>query len=147
MFSQPIDILLVEDNPDDARLTIRVIKKNELANNILVLTDGEEALDFIYAKNKFEQRPVHALPKVIYLDLKLPKVSGTEVLKELRRAENFKSLPVIIFTSSKEIKDIAECYNLGANSYIVKPVDYDKFSEVVSSTTKYWLHYNESFHI
>lgn len=144
MFSQPIDILLVEDNPDDVHLITRIFKKNELVNNILVLSDGEEALDFIYSKNKFINKPINSLPKVIYLDLKLPKVSGKEVLKVIKQTESFKFLPVVIFTSSREEKDIVECYNIGANSFIVKPVDYNKFNDLVTCITQYWLHYNES---
>ena len=139
-----VEILIVEDNPNDAEMALRALKKNNLTNNVLVVVDGEEALDFIFNKNKFVNRDGFNQPKIILLDLKLPKVDGLEVLKELKNNEETKMIPVIVLTSSKEESDIIESYELGVNSYIVKPVDYDKFVEAVRVIGLYWLLLNES---
>jgi len=138
-----LEILLVEDNPNDAELTIRALKKNNLANNIVHVTDGEEALDFIFAKGKYKSRDLENKPKFILLDLKLPKINGLEVLKEIKANEFTKTIPVVMLTSSKEESDIVESYKLGVNSYIVKPVDFDHFVESVSNLGLYWLLLNE----
>ncbi len=132
-----IDILLVEDNPRDAELTIRAIKKRNVANPIHVVGDGAEALDFIFRE---PARP----PKLILLDLKLPKVSGLEVLREIKSDERTRSIPVVVLTSSREDPDIAAAYALGANSYVVKPVDFGAFVEAMSTLGLYWLLVNQT---
>ena len=139
-----VEILIVEDNPNDAEMALRALKKNNLTNNVLVVVDGEEALDFVFRKNKFANRECVNQPKIILLDLKLPKVDGLEVLKELKNNEETKMIPVIVLTSSKEESDILESYKLGVNSYIVKPVDFDKFVEAVRQLGLYWLLLNQS---
>lgn len=138
-----IEILLVEDNPDDAVLTIRALKKHNLANNLVHLSDGQEALDFIFGKDKFSEREIEDQPKIIMLDLKMPKIDGLQVLKAIREDERTKSIPVVIMTSSKEDKDIEECYKLGVNSYLVKPVAFDDFSKAVVELGFYWLLLNQ----
>jgi two-component system, response regulator len=138
-----IEILLVEDNPEDAELAIRALKKNNLANNLIRVSDGEEALDFIFARGIFAGRDISIGPKVILLDLKLPKIDGFEVLKAIREDPRTKITPVVVLTSSKEEKDIVESYHLGVNSYIVKPVDFDKFIESVMEIGLYWLLLNQ----
>ena len=143
MNSNEVEILLVEDNPNDAELALRALKKNNIANNVLVLTDGEEALNFLFAKGAYKERRVENGPKIILLDLKLPKVDGLEVLREIKGDPRTKIIPVIILTSSKEEKDIIESYKLGVNSYIVKPVDFDKFIIAVRDIGLYWLLLNQ----
>ncbi|HOG18013.1 MAG: Response regulator rcp1 [Syntrophaceae bacterium PtaU1.Bin231] len=138
-----IDILLVEDNPRDAEMTIRALKKRNLANPLHVVEDGEEALDFIFCRGAYEGRTGLNLPKVILLDLKLPKVNGLEVLKALKSDERMKSIPVVVVTSSKEDPDIKAAYALGANSYVIKPVDFDDFLDAMSSLGLYWLLVNQ----
>jgi CheY-like chemotaxis protein len=140
-----IEILLVEDNPHDAEMALRALKKNNLSNKVLVVTDGEEALDFIFARGEFSGRDkdFNHLPKMILLDLKLPKVNGIEVLKEIKSNPETQVIPVIVLTSSQEDKDIVESYKLGVNSYIVKPVDFDKFVEAVRHLGFYWLLLNK----
>ena len=139
-----VEILLVEDNPQDAEMAIRALKKNNLANNVLLVTDGEEALDFIFARGAYSGRNIESGPKVILLDLKLPKVDGLEVLKVVKSDERTKIIPIIALTSSSEEKDIIESYRLGVNSYIVKPVDFDKFVEAIKGLGLYWLLLNQS---
>jgi two-component system response regulator len=136
---EPVEILIVEDNPNDAELTIRALKKNNLANHIFVAENGEEALDFIFSRGVYENRDKSKALKVIFLDLKLPKVSGLEVLKAIKANESTRMLPIVIITSSKEDPDIQEAYALGANSYVVKPVDFDSFIHAISSAGLYWL--------
>ncbi|HEX7953737.1 MAG TPA: response regulator [Burkholderiales bacterium] len=131
-----VEILLVEDNPADAELTIRALKKNHLANNLVWVKDGVEALDFIFAADARQNR-VNS-PKLILLDLKLPKVDGIEVLRAIKTDARTRTLPVVMLTSSQEERDIVESYELGVNSYIVKPVDFDKFLEMVSQVGLYW---------
>jgi two-component system response regulator len=138
-----LEILLVEDDPRDAELTVRALRKRNLANKLHVAEDGADALDFIYCRNKYEQRDVSHSPKVVFLDLKLPKVSGLEVLRQLKGDEKTRSIPVVIVTSSREDPDIKQAYALGANSYVVKPVDFDKFQEVVTQLGLYWLLVNQ----
>ncbi len=136
-------ILLVEDNLDDELLTIRALKKNNLLNNVEVVRDGAEALEYLYKEGKFKNRN-KSLPEVILLDLKLPKLSGLEVLKQIRTDERTKFLPVVILTSSDEDRDLIESYKLGANSYVHKPVDFNQFTEAVNSLGLYWLIINKS---
>jgi len=139
-----VEILLVEDNPNDAEMAMRALRKNNLANNVAHVTDGEEALDFIYARGSYSGRNIENRPKVVLLDLKLPKVDGLEVLKILKSDPGTKIIPVIVLTSSNEESDIIESYTLGVNSYIVKPVDFDKFVEAIKGLGFYWLLLNKS---
>jgi two-component system, response regulator len=138
-----VEILIIEDNPNDAEMALRALKKNNLANNVLVLSDGEMALDFIFAKGKFAGRKEAPRPKIILLDLKLPKVDGLEVLKEIKSHAETKIIPVIVLTSSREESDLITSYRLGVNSYIVKPVDFDKFVDAVRDLGLYWLLLNQ----
>ena len=139
----PVDILIVEDNPNDAELIVRTLKKQHLANKIFIDEDGAEGLDFIFCRGKFSDCDKSCPPKVIFLDLKLPKISGLEVLKEIKSHNATKKFPVVIITSSKEDPDIKAAYELGANSYIVKPVDFDAFRNALSNAGFYWLVINE----
>ena len=141
--TEAVDILLVEDNPQDAELTIRALKKHNLANRLITVEDGAEALDFIFCRGKYATRNNGQSPKVVLLDLKLPKVSGLEVLRALKQDEKTRSIPVVIVTSSREDPDIKPAYALGANSYVVKPVEFDAFAESVSSLGLYWLLVNQ----
>lgn len=138
-----VEILIVEDNPNDAELTIRALKKHKLANNLYLVEDGAEALDFLFCRGKYESRHPAQPPKVIFLDLKLPKVSGLEVLREIRNDPTTRKLPVVVVSSSKEDPDIKAAYELGANSYVVKPVDFDDFVGAMSQLGLYWLVVNE----
>ena len=137
-------ILLVEDNPDDVALTIRAFEKNKIKNRIIVAEDGVEALDYIFRRGKFADRNPEETPAVVLLDLKLPKVDGFEVLKAIRENESTEFLPVVILTSSKEELDVIRGYKNGANSYIRKPVDFEKFLEAAKTLGLYWLVLNES---
>lgn len=139
----PLEILLVEDNPQEAELTIRALKKRTFANHFVHVHDGQEALDFLFGKGPYKERDVRELPKVVLLDLKLPKLDGIEVLRQMRANKHTKLVPVVVLTSSREDRDVIEAYQLGANSYIVKPVDFEKFLEVVSNMITYWLLLNE----
>ena len=141
---KPKQILLVEDNPDDRELTIRALQKNNIANEIITAEDGVEALDHLLGAGNSGDSGTAVLPAVVLLDLKLPRIDGLEVLKRVRADERTKQLPVVILTSSKEEADMVESYNLGANSYIRKPVDFDQFSEAVCQLGMYWLVLNES---
>jgi two-component system response regulator len=138
-----VEILIVEDNPRDAELTLRALKKNNLANNVLIAEDGAEALDFFFCRGKFEKRSLTSPTKVVLLDLKLPKISGLEVLKIIKKDKRTLHIPVVIVTSSKQEPDMKEAYELGANSYVVKPVDFDQFINAMSSLGLYWLLVNE----
>lgn len=138
-----VDILLVEDNSRDAELTIRALKQQNLANNLLALKDGQAAVDFLFGKGQYSGRDLSNNPKVILLDLKLPKVDGREVLKMIKSDTRTQTIPVVVMTSSNEERDLIESWKLGANSYIVKPVDFSKFSECVSSLGMYWLLLNK----
>jgi two-component system response regulator len=131
-----IEILLVEDNPNDAELTLRALKKNHLANRIHLVRDGAEALEFIFGTGNNKS---YSQPKVILLDLKLPKIDGLEVLRRLKGDEQTRSIPVVMMTSSREERDVVESYRLGVNSYIVKPVDFDQFTEAVRQLGMYWV--------
>lgn len=138
-----VEILLVEDNAADAELAVRALKKNNLANRLALVADGEEALDFVFARGAYSNRKVENGPKVILLDLKLPKVDGLEVLRAIRGDPRTQIIPVVILTTSKEEKDIVESYRLGVNSYIVKPVDFDQFLATVKDLGFYWLLLNQ----
>ena len=143
MTSNGVEILLVEDNPRDVELTLRALKKRNLANRVHVAKDGAEALDFLFAKGAYAARNPNHTPKVVLLDLKLPKVSGLEVLKQIKGDERTRIIPVVVLTSSQEEKDMVESYRLGVNSYIVKPVDFDKFVEAIGEIGLYWLVVNK----
>lgn len=138
-----VEILIVEDNPNDAEMALRAFRQNNLTNKILVVEDGEEALDFVFSRGKFTSNEGSRRPRIILLDLKLPKVDGLEVLKVLKSKEETRMIPVIVLTSSKEESDIIESYRLGVNSYIVKPVDFDKFVNAVRELGLYWLLLNQ----
>ena len=137
-------ILLVEDNPDDELLTLMAFKDNKITNEVIVARDGEEALDYLFGTGRYQNRNLDIQPQVILLDLKLPKVDGLEVLRKIRSNPVTKILPVVILTSSKEEVDIVNSYQLGANSYIRKPVDFEQFSEAIKQLGLYWLVLNES---
>lgn len=139
-----LQILLVEDNMSDAMLTIRALKKHNLANNLLHLYDGAQALDFLFGNGDYEGRNLAEKPKVIFLDLKMPKVDGLEVLRHLKADDRTKLIPVVMMTSSKEEKDIVESHRLGVNSYIVKPVGFENFSRTVADLGMYWLLVNQT---
>ena len=138
-----VEILLVEDNPHDVELTLRALKRRNLANHVHVVQDGAEALDYIFAGGAYAERNKYDSPKVILLDLKLPKVDGLEVLRKIKSDEDTKTIPVVVLTSSREEQDMIESYKLGVNSYIVKPVDFDKFLDSVGELGFYWLLLNE----
>jgi two-component system response regulator len=142
-YPQAVDILLVEDNPQDAELIIRALKKRNLANQLHLVEDGAEALDFILCRGPYGERNLDTPPKVILLDLKLPKVSGLEVLRAIKGEERTRSIPVVIVTSSREDPDIQTAYALGANSYVVKPVNFDVFLDAMSQLGLYWLLLNQ----
>lgn len=144
MNNEEIEILLVEDSKEDAALAIRALKKKNLGNKLVHLNDGVEALDFIYGTGAYEGQKMSFLPKVILLDLKMPRLNGMEVLKRIKSDPQTKSIPVVILTSSAEDPDIKTAYELGANSYIVKPVEFDNFSQVVSDLGMYWVVLNKS---
>ena len=136
-------ILLVDDNPDDVDLTLRALRKNDIANEVIVARDGVEALEYLFGTGKYAGRDVRQQPAVILLDLKLPKIDGLEVLKRMRADERTKLLPVVILTTSREPQDVDSGYHFGANSYIVKPVDFEKFVNTVGEVWRYWILVNE----
>lgn len=136
-------ILLVEDNPDDEMLTIRALKKNNILNEVIVVRDGAQALDYLFAEGEYAGRDLDNRPEVILLDLKLPKVSGLEVLKRIKTDERTKLLPVVVLTTSTEDQDLISSYEFGANSYIRKPVDFDQFIKAIGQLGLYWLVLNE----
>lgn len=141
--NQKNDILLVEDNPSDAEMTIRALRKNNIINGILHLQNGEEALEYIFATGEYSERNIEEIPKIILLDLKMPKVNGLEVLEKIKSDERTKIIPVVLLTSSKEDKDITDGYKLGVNSYIVKPVEFENFVKAVSDIGLYWMLINQ----
>ena len=138
-----VQILIVEDNPRDAEFTVRALRKNNLANDVVTARDGDEALDFLFCRGKYSKRSFSNPPKVVLLDLKLPKVSGLEVLKIIKEDNRTRNIPIVIVSSSREEPDIKKAYDLGVNSYVVKPVDFDDFVKAVSSLGLYWLLVNE----
>lgn len=144
MENKVVEILIVEDSMDDANLTIRSLKKNNVANNMFHVKDGAEALDFLFAKGAYAERTTAAMPKLILLDLKMPKVNGLEVLEKIKSDNNTKSIPVVILTSSQEDPDIKKCYELGANSYVTKPVNFEGFVKAVKELGFYWMVLNKS---
>ena len=137
--SSIVEILIVEDTPEDLDLALRALRKAKITNLIQIARDGEEALEFIFCEGPFAQRKIEDGPKVILLDLKLPKIDGLEVLQRIKSDPRTKSIPVVVLTSSREQNDVVESYNLGVNSYIVKPVNFEQFSEAVQTLGMYWL--------
>jgi CheY-like chemotaxis protein len=135
-------ILLVEDDPNDVKLTMKALEEYALANNVSIVNDGEEALDFLYYRGKFEDRE-NGTPIVILLDLKLPKINGLEVLRMIKSDKNLKNIPIVILTSSREESDLDECYELGVNAYVVKPVDFHDFIESIRRLGIFWILTNE----
>jgi two-component system response regulator len=138
-----IEILLAEDKISDAEMTIRAIRKNKIGNSIVHVKDGKGVIDFLFGEGEFEGRDISKKPKVILLDLKMPKLNGIEVLKRIRENELTKKIPVVVLTSSKQDPDIEQCYLLGVNSYIVKPVVFEDFLKVVSDLGLYWILHNQ----
>jgi CheY-like chemotaxis protein len=139
-----VEVLLVEDNPSDAELTMRALKKRNLANRLFHVKDGAEAIDFLFAQGGFAGRRVESGPKVVLLDLKLPKVDGIEVLRRIKSDDRTKIIPVVVMTSSREDRDLVDCYKLGVNGYVVKPVEFEDFARAVSELGCYWLLINET---
>ena len=144
MAADPIEILLVEDNPNDEELTLYALKKNNINNHIQVVRDGAEALEYLFCTGVYAHRQINEPPKVVLLDLKLPKVDGLEVLEKIKADERTRIIPVVVLTSSQEESDIVESYQLGVNSYIVKPVDFEQFIEAVRQLGLYWMLLNIS---
>ena len=141
--SRTVDILLVEDNPQDLELTQRALRKANLSNNTHISRDGAEALDFIFCEGEYAHRDIEAAPKVIFLDLKLPKIDGLEALKRIKGDPRTRKIPVVVLTSSKEQSDVLKSYDLGVNSYIVKPVNFEGFVEAIHDLGMYWLLRNQ----
>jgi two-component system, response regulator len=139
-----VEILLVEDNPQDLELTLRALRKNHLANSITAVSDGEAALDFIFARGQFGDRDINHHPRVVFLDLKLPKVDGIEVLRQVKSDERTRSIPIVVVTSSAEERDRVESYQLGVNSYVVKPIEFDAFAKTIAELGFYWMAVNKS---
>jgi len=144
MDHRPVEILLVEDDPNDVELTLRALESHNVSNKIHVVRDGAEALEFIFATGRYASREADPAPRVILLDLKLPLVDGLEVLRRIKGREDTRSIPVVVLTSSREERDVIESYELGVNSYIVKPVDFEQFSEAVRMLGMYWLLLNQA---
>lgn len=141
--AEEVQILIVEDNPRDLELTLRALKKNNIANHISTVADGEEALEFLFATGRYAHRNAANVPQVVFLDLKLPKVNGLEVLRRVKSDERTKSIPVVVVTSSAEERDLVESYGLGVNSYVVKPIDFDGFVKTIVDLGFYWLAVNK----
>ena len=142
MTESAVEVLIVEDNPQDLELTLRALRRSHLANNIVSVGDGEEALDFLFARGRYSGRSGHDVPRVVFLDLKLPKVDGLEVLRAMRSDPRTKTVPVVIITSSAEERDRIATYDVGANSYVVKPIEFDSFTKTMSDVGFYWLAIN-----
>lgn len=143
MENNEVEILIVEDSLDDANLTIRALKKGNIANTLYHVRDGAEALDFIFARGKYSSRTKMSKPKLILLDLKMPKVNGVEVLEKIKSDPETKTIPIVILTSSQEDPDIKKCYELGANSYVTKPVEFEGFVKAVKELGYYWMMLNK----
>ena len=143
MPNREVEILLVEDSEMDAEVTIRALRKGKVANAIVHLTDGAQAIDFLFCQGEYAGRDVHNRPKLIMLDLKMPKVDGIEVLEKIKSDPILKKIPVVILTSSREHPDVEKCYDLGANSYIVKPVGFDNFMNAINTAGMYWMLINQ----
>ncbi|MCC6960314.1 MAG: response regulator [Dehalococcoidia bacterium] len=141
---EPVEFLLVEDSPSDAELTLHALRRHHLANRIHVVRDGVEALDFLFARGRYAGRDSENGPRVVLMDLKLPLVDGIEVLRQVKADPRTREIPIVALTSSREDRDIHECYTLGVNSYIVKPVDFDQFTEAIQQLGLYWLVLNQS---
>jgi len=139
-----IEILLVEDNPNDEELTLYALKRNNISNHIQVVRDGAEALSYLFCTGPYAHREINNPPKVVLLDLKLPKIDGLEVLEKIKADERTRTIPVVMLTSSREERDIIESYQLGVNSYIVKPVDFEQFTDVVHQLGLYWMLLNQT---
>lgn len=137
-----VQILIVEDNPRDMELILRVLRKNHLANYIVTVQDGQEALDYLFATGSYASRDVAQMPRVIFLDVKLPKVDGIEVLRKLKADARMRTIPIVMVTSSQEEKDRVESYELGVNSYVVKPIDFDTFVTTITQLGFYWMAVN-----
>ena len=144
MEREQFDILLVEDNQDEAELTIRALKKSKIRSSVVHIKNGEEALDFIFCQGRYDDRNIGYIPKLILLDLKMPRVDGIEILRRIKWDERTKIIPIVVLTSSKEEKDIMQSYQLGANSYFVKPVDFENFVDSIGTLTHYWLELNQT---
>ncbi len=144
MSRNAIEILLVEDNPDDEELTLLTLDENHIANSIKVVRDGAEALEYLFGTGRYVERSMEFQPRLILLDLKLPKVNGLQVLERVKGDERTRMIPVVILTSSRQEPDVEACYRLGANSYIVKPVDFDQFKNTIKQLGLYWQVLNES---
>ncbi|HLP49495.1 MAG TPA: response regulator [Chitinophagales bacterium] len=140
-----VEVLLVEDNPHEAQLALRMFKKYNLGNRLLHIDEGLEALDFVFARGKYAERQGSTALRVIFLDLKLPRIDGLEILKQIKSDERTRTIPIVILTSSKEESDLAAAYKLGANSYIVKPVDFETFSTTISALANFWIYVNQPF--
>lgn len=139
-----VEILLVEDNPQDLEMTLRALRRNNVANAITSVTDGEAALDFLFARGKYAGRNIDHPPRVVFLDLKLPKIDGIEVLKRVKSDERTKRIPVVVVTSSAEERDRVDSYRLGVNSYVVKPIDFESFVKTIADLGFYWMAINKS---
>ncbi|HEY8165026.1 MAG TPA: response regulator [Gemmatimonadaceae bacterium] len=139
-----VEILLVEDSPQDLELTLRALRKNHLANAITTVSDGEQALDFLFARGAYAGRDINNHPRVVFLDLKLPKVDGIEVLRQVKMDERTRTIPIVVVTSSAEERDRVESYQLGVNSYVVKPIEFDAFAKTIAELGFYWMAINKS---
>lgn len=142
MTEAAVEVLIVEDNPQDLELTLRALRRSHIANNIVSVGDGDEALDFLFARGRYSDRNGDEVPRVVFLDLKLPKVDGFEVLREMRNDPRTRTIPVVVITSSAEERDRIATYDIGANSYVVKPIEFDSFTKTMSDVGFYWLAIN-----
>lgn len=141
--SSEVEILIVEDNPHDRELALRALKKNNIANHIFTVGDGEEALEFLFGTGRYASRSSKSLPHVVFLDLKLPKVDGLEVLRQVKSDERTRRIPIVVVTSSAQERDLVESYGLGVNSYVVKPIDFDAFMKTIGDLGFYWIAMNQ----